>query len=82
MLSQSQAEQVAMATCQTKGGTTCKHDIWYSNQCVAMVAGDTGYNTKAGATINDAVQAAMKVCSAATGHCRTYYSACSLPILF
>jgi hypothetical protein len=77
--SQSQAEQAAFADCQAKGGTACKQDIWYVNQCVAMVVGKTGYNTKAGATIDEAVQAAMKVCSAATGNCHAYYTACSLP---
>jgi hypothetical protein len=77
--SQSQAEQAAFADCKAKGGTACKQDIWYVNQCVAMVVGETGYNTKAGATIADAVQAAMKVCSAATGNCHAYYTACSLP---
>lgn len=78
--SQRQAEQAALTDCQAKGGTACKRDIWYVNQCVAMVVGDTGYNTKAGATIDDAVQAAMKVCNAATGHCHAYYTACSPPI--
>ena len=77
--SQSQAEQAAIADCQNKGGTACHNDIWYVNQCVAMVVGKTGYNTKAGATINDAVQAAMKVCDAATSNCHAYYTACSLP---
>jgi len=78
--SQFQAEQAAFADCQSKGGAACKKDIWYVNQCVAMVVGETGYNTKAGATINNAVQAAMNVCSAATGNCHVYYTACSLPV--
>lgn len=79
--SQSRAEQVAFANCQAKGGTSCKQDIWYLNQCVAMVVGKTGYNTKAGTTINDAVKAAMKVCDTATSQCHAYYTACSLPVL-
>ena len=80
MPSQSQAEQAAFAGCQAKGGTACKQDIAYLNQCAAMVVGESGYNTKAGARVADAVQAAMKVCSAATTHCHVYYSACSLPV--
>jgi hypothetical protein len=80
MLSRDQAEQTAFAACQAKGGTACKQDIAYLNQCAAMVVGDTGYNTKAGASVDAAVQAAIKVCSAATDHCHVYYSACSLPV--
>jgi hypothetical protein len=80
MTSKSQAEKAAFAECQSKGGTTCKLDIAYLNECAVMVAGNTGYNTKAGATINDAAQAAMKVCNAATSNCHSYYTACSLPV--
>jgi len=81
MTSQSEAEQAALADCQGKGGTACKQDIAYRNQCAAMVVGDTGYDTKAGATVNDAVQAAMKVCNTVPGdHCHSYYTACSQPV--
>jgi hypothetical protein len=77
MSSQGSATQIALSECQSKGGTACKLDIWYANQCAAMVVGDTGYNTKAGATVDAAIKAAMKVCMSATGHCHAYYSACS-----
>jgi hypothetical protein len=80
MASESQAEQAAFADCKAKGGTACKLDIAYLNKCAAMVAGATGYNTKAGATVDDAIQAAMTVCSAATSNCHAYYTACSLPV--
>ncbi|MES2312332.1 MAG: DUF4189 domain-containing protein [Pseudomonadota bacterium] len=74
------AEQAAIANCQSNGGSTCKVELWYINQCAAMAVSDTGHNAKAGATPDAANQAAMKVCSeAGDTNCRVYYSACSLP---
>jgi len=74
------AEQAAIANCQSNGGSTCKVELWYTNQCAAMAVSDTGHNAKAGATSDAASQAAMKVCSeAGDTNCRVYYSACSLP---
>jgi hypothetical protein len=77
---QESADEAALAECRVKKGSSkCKIEIDYGNQCVAMAAGDIGYNTKAGLTIHLAIQAAMKVCSAATTHCYAYYTACSMP---
>jgi hypothetical protein len=74
------AEQSAIANCQSNGGSLCKVELWYLNQCVAMAVSDTGHNAKAGATSEAADQAAMKVClEAGDANCRIYYSACSLP---
>jgi hypothetical protein len=80
MLNQQSADNAALADCRSKKGSSkCKVEIDYGNQCAAMVAGDFGYNTKAGLTIHLAIQAAMKVCSAADTHCYAYYTACSMP---
>lgn len=81
MPSRSGAEGAALTDCQSKkGAPNCKVELWYTNQCAAMVMGDTGHNAKAGATSDDAIQAAMKVCNTEDAHCFVYYSACSLPI--
>lgn len=75
------AENAALADCRSKkGSNSCKVELWYTNQCAAMVMGDTGHNAKAGLTIDLAIQAAMKVCSAADTHCYAYYTGCSLPV--
>jgi hypothetical protein len=72
---------MALADCQAKKGSpNCKVELWYTNGCAAMVVGDKGHNAKAGATPDEAIQAAMKVCSSEDAHCFVYYSACSLPV--
>ncbi len=76
----SSAEQAAIANCKSNGGVTCTIEIWYVNQCVALVGGDTGHNAKAGLTIDLATQAAMKVCNASDTHCQVTYTACSPPV--
>lgn len=79
-LSQEQAEQSAIDSCTSNGGLQCKIDITYVNQCVAMVAGSTGYNTDRADTIDHAVQIGMKTCtSAGSANCHAYYTSCSLP---
>lgn len=78
--SKNSAELVALADCQSKGGSQCKINVSYDNECVAMVVGDTGYNVNANITLDKAVQDGMKVCSAADTNCHVYYSACSLPV--
>lgn len=79
MLSQDGAQNTALADCHAKkGASNCKVEIAYRNGCTAFAAGDTGHNAKAGATTDIAIQAAMKVCSAADTNCKVYYSACSV----
>lgn len=76
------AEQAAISACQARGGVTCNVEITYRNQCAGLVAGDSGHNTKAGSTVADAMQKAMKTCEAADTNCRAFYnySGCSLPM--
>ncbi|MCA8064051.1 DUF4189 domain-containing protein [Burkholderia sp. AU38729] len=81
MASKSDAVNTAMSECQKRGGgSNCKLDIWYSNQCVAMVVSDKGYNTSTGVTTDFAAQKGMKTCTASGDpNCHVYYSACSMP---
>ncbi|MBB6246984.1 DUF4189 domain-containing protein [Rhodanobacter sp. A1T4] len=74
---QSSAEQLATADCQAKGGVTCKVEIAYANECAALVAGDKTHITRAGATVEAAIQAGVKKCSEEDNHCRAYFSGCS-----
>lgn len=78
--SKGDAERVALDDCSAKGGTQCKVDIAYDNECAAVVVGDGGYNTPAAATVDKAVEIGMKTCSTTTTNCHVYYSACSLPV--
>lgn len=75
------AEQQAISECQSKGGIICNVEITYRNQCAGLVAGDTGHNTKAGATVAQAIKKAMRTCTEADTNCRAFleYSGCSLP---
>jgi len=81
MSSKDAATQTAMADCQSKGGgSNCKIERWYSNQCVALTISDKGFNSKASSSIDEATKAGMETCTqSGEPHCRTYYTACSLP---
>jgi hypothetical protein len=79
--SKSEAQQAAMANCQAKGGSPCKFEIAYDNECAVLVVGDNGYNVSADVTLDKAVQFGMKICTDAKNtNCHVYYSACSLPV--
>lgn len=81
MPTQQTADKAALADCQSKkGSSTCKVELAYKNQCVAMVAGDASHNSNAGLTVDLAIQAGMKVCRAADTHCYAYYTGCSMPV--
>ncbi|MBB5359138.1 hypothetical protein HDE76_002354 [Rhodanobacter sp. ANJX3] len=75
------AQQSALAECQAKGGLQCKIQIAYDNECAAMVVGDNGFNANAAASVDKAIELAMKTCTANTANCHVYYSACSKPLL-
>jgi len=81
MISKNEAEQAALAVCQSKGGLLCKVNLSYDNECAVLVVGATGYNVSANVTLDKAIQHAMKVCGAdGDKTCQVYYSACSLPV--
>lgn len=76
-----QAKQAAIEDCQAKGASTCKIEISYGNQCVAMIVGHPGYAIATGSTASEAEQKGAEMCSDnGDTNCRVYYSACSLPV--
>ncbi|WP_353506064.1 DUF4189 domain-containing protein [Variovorax fucosicus] len=81
-LSKQEASQTAMSDCAAKGGTNCKIEITYYNQCAVVVAAEDGsYNTPSNATLDGAIATGIKTCrDAGHSNCHVYYSACSLPV--
>jgi len=79
MPDQRSAEQTALASCQSKHGSTCKIQLSYRNQCAAMVVGGKIFNVNPGNTVEEAAKKGMSMCSTAANDCHVYYSACSLP---
>lgn len=78
--SQGEAEKKALDICQGKHGSTCRVELSYRNQCAALTASDTGYNTTSAKTIKSAMEKGIRICKDAKDlNCFTYYSACSLP---
>ena len=74
------AIQAALADCRSKGGGSgCKLDISYYNQCAVLVTGNKLYNTSSAATVEQAAAKSLAVCQKADVNCRVHYSACSLP---
>lgn len=79
--SERQAAQAALEDCRSRGGTTCKLESTYGNACAAMIVGHPGYAIASGASENEAIQSAMKMCTDGEDtNCHVYYSACSLPV--
>jgi hypothetical protein len=80
-LSEQEAKKTAMSNCVVNGGTYCKIDAVYDNQCAVIVLGANGYNTPNAATVEKATELGMKTCrDAGSPDCRVVYSDCSLPV--
>ena len=80
LASKNEAQQAALADCQEKGGSPCKLEIAYDNECAALVVGDNGYNVGADATLEKVIQLGMNICTdAKNANCHVYYSDCSPP---
>ncbi len=80
MPTQAQAQQGALADCRAKGGTDCKIESTYSDQCAALVAGHPGYSVMGGPTQTGAIDNAMNDCTkAGFTNCHAVYAACSPP---
>lgn len=77
MSSKREAQNVAMADCRAKGGTNCKVELVYSNQCGVLIEGSRGYNTAAADTVEQAISIGMKTCQRADAGCKLYFSECS-----
>lgn len=78
--SEQEAEQAALVNCASNGGTHCKVDITYVNQCVAVVVGNKEHSSNRADTIDHAVQMGMRTCAGAGDtNCHAYYSSCNVP---
>ena len=73
------AKSAALEECKKNGGTDCKVDLTYYNQCAVLVTGDRIYNTAHAATIDEAIVLGVAKCEEEDINCRVYYSGCSLP---
>lgn len=79
--SESAAIQAAMQDCRSKGGTECKIELTYYNQCAAVIVGHPGYVVETGETPDETVDKSMSECvSAGNKNCRVLYSGCSLAL--
>ena len=77
MSSKRAALSAATADCRAKGGTRCKVELVYSNQCGVLIEGDRGYNTAAADTVEQATSIGMRTCENADANCKLYFSECS-----
>ncbi|WP_082517535.1 DUF4189 domain-containing protein [Variovorax sp. Root318D1] len=79
--SKQEAANIAMDGCRQQGGANCKIQAAYDNECVAVVAGEGGYNVPTDLTVGKAVATGMKTCrDAGRANCHVHYSACSMPV--
>lgn len=79
--SEDEAKRSALADCKAKGGGSgCRLDLTYYNQCAVLVTGDNLYNTARAESIERAAQLGMTKCVESDTNCRVYYSACTEPI--
>lgn len=77
---QASAEASAVSECQNQGGTQCRVLISFHDQCGVVIIGDGKINASSAATVAQASDDGIKVCSTGTTHCHVYYSACALPV--
>lgn len=78
-LSREDAQKMAFDDCKIKGGTQCKLQVVYDNQCAVMILGDKVFNVANAVTLDKATKLGMQKCNAESTNCHVYYSACSLP---
>jgi hypothetical protein len=79
--SDADATHVALSDCRSKGGTNCKIELSYGNQCIAMAVGNPGYSVDLGLTSTAASEKSLKDCTnGGAANCHIIYSACSLPV--
>lgn len=80
-VSKRQAKAVAIADCKAHGGSKCVAWHYYTNQCVAMIAFDGGYDVLYGLDKTAKESEGLAKCtSAGKSSCRVYYSGCSKPV--
>lgn len=77
--SKEDAEDLAITDCRSKGGSQCKIQVAYDNECAAMVVGNKVFNVATDPSLNEAVRIATNTCQKDDTNCHIYYSACSPP---
>ena len=77
MSSKRKAEKAAMKECRAKGGSSCRINLAYHNQCAVIAWGDTQASVLGASTIQEASAIAMEDCGKHTSNCRIYYADCS-----
>ena len=80
--SEAEAARRAISDCESKGGGTgCRVEIAYHNQCAVLVADDEASVFARAASIEEASRIGLSKCQADGGRsCRVFYSACTEPI--
>ena len=81
MDSRQAAEKAALRECRSNGGgSTCRVELAYDNQCGVLAWGDEHYNTANSESLEDAQQLALSACAEYTKHCKVFYSDCEVPV--
>ncbi|MBT2115654.1 DUF4189 domain-containing protein [Dyella sp. LX-66] len=73
--SRSEAEQIAMANCQSLGSTKCELISAFSNSCVAVAKADNHYSVATRPTKPEAEKVVIGLCDDAS--CKVVFSSCS-----
>lgn len=76
--SQSEASRDALQSCRANGGSNCRLEMTYRNQCAAIGWGIQGWGSGRGPDKASAEGLAMEKCNDSTDGCKLVYSACSL----
>jgi len=75
------AQAAALQDCVNEGGTACKVDLTYSNQCGSIAWGLSYAATARAPTLEEASSMALSLCGNRSTECKVYYSDCSYQML-
>lgn len=78
--SKEEAERLALADCEAKGGGACQIELAYHNQCAVMTLGDKFLGSAHAVSVERATEIGIAGCQKTDTNCRVYYSACTEPI--
>ncbi|MCF7221663.1 DUF4189 domain-containing protein [Marilutibacter chinensis] len=79
--SKEEAERLAIADCEAKGGGACRSKPFaFDNQCAAMILGENEFTLSNAETEDEAIDQGMSDCRKDSEECELYYSACSKPV--
>ena len=78
--SKREAERLALADCQSKGGQACSVSLAYHNQCGSMAIGEKKFFTARAGSESEARAYGLELCEREDANCQVYYSACTEPV--